>query len=382
MRGKPDQIEIYMRGLCVLIAPVLVSFLSIVTAVAYARTDVASPVLTKIIKPGQPIAIENSAHIPAPIVNVLRDCRVVCVGELHGSKEIPEFVGNLASQLSDDGADLIVGLELSSDNQEFIDGYMKTGDEEILKSMPIFNYTVQDGRGSVAMVDLLKRLRKMPGVRVVAFDPFSAKSPQDRDNRMAEYLAAQLHSTPNKRLLVLCGNVHAANCIGMSFDHTFCPMSNRLAQLRPGDRIYTIIAKFQDGITWSLTPTNKGEPVVHTRKPCSIECRAANCYFLPYKHATHGYNAELYIRTLNISEPYRFLRRPSESISVAFQKIRNNIYVDTELNNGVSGTFLVDTGCTMSAIDDRATKELNLKFVAEPEQGASSSKVVRIPLLK
>ncbi|MBX9877266.1 MAG: hypothetical protein K2Y22_02300 [Candidatus Obscuribacterales bacterium] len=282
----------------------LMSFFTLVTTQVDAKADFASPVSTEDIKPGQSIAIENSTHIPISIVKVLRDCRIVCIGEFHGSKEIPEFVDSLAGQLSDDGSDLIVGLELPRDHQKFIDEYMKTGDEEILKSMPIFNCPVQDGRGSTAMASLIKHLRTMPAIKVIAFDPISAKNPQDRDNSMAEFLAKQLQSAPNKRLLILCGNVHAANRVGMSFDRTFCPMANHLAQLRPDDRIYTIVAKFQNGTTWSLTPNNKGGPVVHKRKPCSIEHGASDCYFLPYKQSTNGYNAELFIRTLSLSEPY------------------------------------------------------------------------------
>ena len=60
-----------------LIAPILTSFFTLIPTATDARTHLADPVLTKTIKPGQPIAIENSAHIPAPVLNVLRNCRIV-----------------------------------------------------------------------------------------------------------------------------------------------------------------------------------------------------------------------------------------------------------------------------------------------------------------
>lgn len=73
-----------------------------------------------------------------------------------------------------------------------------------------------------------------------------------------------------------------------------------------------------------------------------------------------------------------FAQHTSDSISIPFQKVHNNIYIDVELGNN-SGKFLVDTGCTLSAIDESTIGKLGLKTQTED---TSPLTMVRIPSIK
>ncbi len=73
-----------------------------------------------------------------------------------------------------------------------------------------------------------------------------------------------------------------------------------------------------------------------------------------------------------------FAKYTSDVVSIPFQKIQNNIYINGELNNCV-GKFLVDTGCSISAIDEIASKKLNLK--ASTKNGSSGA-LVTVPSIK
>ena len=48
------------------------------------------------------------------------------MGEVHGTKEIPEFVGELACSFLQSGKKLILGLEIPSDTQEAINTYINS----------------------------------------------------------------------------------------------------------------------------------------------------------------------------------------------------------------------------------------------------------------
>ena len=101
--------------------------------------------------------------------------RVMLVGELHGTWEVPGIVAGLATNLSADERPLIVGLEIWRSEQAALDRYLASAgtaeDREALLAGPF--WATRDGRSSEAMVDLIERLRvlalKAP-VQLVAFD--------------------------------------------------------------------------------------------------------------------------------------------------------------------------------------------------------------------
>lgn len=69
-------------------------------------------------------------------------------------------------------------------------------------------------------------------------------------------------------------------------------------------------------------------------------------------------------------------------ISVPFRLLHNNIYVNAELSSGKQAVFLVDTGCTTSAIDEDAVRRLNLGQIVDNKNEGSEQRWVKLPVLK
>lgn len=179
--------------------------------------------------------------------------RVMLVGELHGSREVPGIVAGLASNLSEDVRPLIVGLEIWRSEQAALDRYLASAgtgeDREALLAGPF--WATRDGRSSEAMVDLIERLRvlalKAP-LQVMAFDveKDSGSTGAERDRSMGELLAARLESMPDARLLVLAGNFHTRIQSGAPWD----PAHDFMGHFLRGQDPYAVEIMGVKGSTW------------------------------------------------------------------------------------------------------------------------------------
>jgi hypothetical protein len=261
------------------------------------------------------ISLDSGSELPEQMVNILKPFRVITVGELHGSNEIPEFVAKLAGRLSKDGSPLVVALEIYRPlNQNGIDQFVKSGDESILKSLPHFSVPTQDGRGSTAIARLLKTLRAYPSIQIAAFD-MGAKTTgpdrgQERDSRMATTLADVMRQNPGSRVIVLAGDVHSAVSVGSFFDPKYRPLGYELSHqedsaVKPNE-VYSILVRYQGGQSWFRSGDNL--PAAHTldtEHNVLTDAVKWNSYFLPLKNLSrNGYNSVLFIRSLTASAPY------------------------------------------------------------------------------
>lgn len=134
------------------------------------------------------------------------DKKVIVIGELHGTTEIPLVVLRLIRQLRTIQKELAVGLEISSTYQKDIDKYLKTGDFDKLLNLEHFKYP--DGRSSVAMGQLIRGLRKMKSLRVVCFDVDTSfhGTTATRDSLMGLNL---VNAYEGGQMVILTGNLHA-----------------------------------------------------------------------------------------------------------------------------------------------------------------------------
>jgi len=133
--------------------------------------------------------------------------KVIVVGEMHGTAEVPDFVYQLTRHLKKKYP-VTVALEINEDFQSDIERYMRTGDDQILKQCGFFNTAFKDGRSSIAITELIKGLRSL-SISVVCFDIDTAtnRNPTiNRDSIMALNLGRSIHEG---KLVVLTGNLHA-----------------------------------------------------------------------------------------------------------------------------------------------------------------------------
>lgn len=179
--------------------------------------------------------------------------RVMLVGELHGSREVPGIVAGLASNLSEDKRPLIVGLEIWRSEQAALDRYLASAgtgeDRQALLAGPF--WATRDGRSSEAMVDLIERLRVLAlkaAVHLVAFDVAAEAdlTGAERDRSMGKLLAARLESMPDARLLVLAGNFHTRIQSGAPWD----PAHDFMGHFLRGQGPYAVEIMGVKGSTW------------------------------------------------------------------------------------------------------------------------------------
>jgi hypothetical protein len=188
---------------------------------------------------------------------------VVLFGEMHGTREIPQTFGEIAAQVAARGGPpLVVGLEIPESEQPRIDAFMTSDGggtaEAALQASSYWRrpHTAQDGRTSVAMLELLDRLRLLrrgaPKLRVAAFDvrEITARTGDgiDWDGEMAKRLKEIRRESPSATLLVLTGNVHARTAVGTPWDASFVPMGKHLADALAG--LLAFNAAYAPGEAW------------------------------------------------------------------------------------------------------------------------------------
>ncbi|GHA78396.1 calcium-binding protein [Cognatilysobacter bugurensis] len=172
--------------------------------------------------------------------------RLILLGELHGTREIPELVRVLATRYADEGP-VLLALEMPHREQASLDAYLESnGDADARAALRARAFwqradTDHDGRRSEEMLDLIDAMRALRGqgrdVALLAYD-MAAEAPRTdpnaRDRFMAEVARAAHDALPHGRLLVLGGNVHAMlERPGYAPPQMPVPMGAHLRDLQP-----------------------------------------------------------------------------------------------------------------------------------------------------
>ncbi|MGB0134220.1 hypothetical protein [Dokdonella sp.] len=183
--------------------------------------------------------------------------RVILVGEIHGTAEVPKLTGDLAAVIAAEYT-LIVGLEVPRDEQKRIDAFLDSAgtsaDRAALLAGNFWSRAYQDGRSSLAMADLLERLRLLRSeadIEVLALDQLSGGlvDGDTRDRVMAERLSEALQADPEARALVLAGNFHTRVQMGAPWNESHQFLGYRLKAFDP----YAIEVLANAGSAWTCT---------------------------------------------------------------------------------------------------------------------------------
>lgn len=202
----------------------------------------------------------NSQDIPDQIVERVtsHDNRVLLIGEVHGTAEVPAQVAELAARMLEGGKPLIVGLEIWRGEQKRIDAYLASAggdaDRQRLLAGPFWQREYQDGRSSVAMAGLLESLRVLAlksKLTVIAMDadPYAQLSEAGRDLAMAERIQSALKAKPKARALILAGNFHTRIQGSAPWDPDYKFMGYHLLELHP----YALEIMGVSGSAWICT---------------------------------------------------------------------------------------------------------------------------------
>jgi len=221
----------------------------VVVAVPASRTFTLGPVQR----------LTSSDTACAPIRNVdslLASGRVTLFGEMHGTEQMPAFVGNVLCHAAKRHLPATLGLELASESSRNLDDFVHAKTDSVtarntLLADSVWHGLPSDGRTSAAMVGLLERARELArggaDVRVVAFSRPSTKT---RDSTMAVELSGVIARDPSRVFIVLTGNIHSRVVPGISFDSTLRPMGFLLRQMLRPRRIIGLDVSYEAGTAW------------------------------------------------------------------------------------------------------------------------------------
>ena len=187
----------------------------------------------------------------------------VIVGELHGTVQQPRFFGDLVCKLSQEHA-LNIMLEFATRSTSTIQAYVASGGSAAAKrqllSNAIWDPKYGDGRNSVAMFDLIERLRELKkagaNLQVYATQPDYLETPDQfygelaRADDWAKIAAAHADALN----IILVGAAHAA--LNDNDNYGFLPAA---AHLRPAD-VVAIGPTKEGGDQWSLDVSPTGQP--------------------------------------------------------------------------------------------------------------------------
>ncbi len=186
-------------------------------------------------KPGDPLDCQPIGD-SAPL---LEKPALLLIGEMHGTREIPAAVGELACHAAK-ARPVRVGLELSRADQPRIDRFLASDGsaaarDDLTGSQP-WRWEFQDGRTSRAMVDLVDRLRRLKAagrdVKVFGYDVVEFDGENSRDAGMAQHIAAARQAEPEASFIILSGNRHTqiGPEPGPPGEPPFMPMGAHLAK--------------------------------------------------------------------------------------------------------------------------------------------------------
>lgn len=246
------------------------------------------------------------------IVSTLQKYRVIAIGEHHGNDKTPFIAAKIAEAFSESDA-VILGLEIQQQNQFGINEYVRTGDKYILRLLGHFAREYQDGRSSVAMAELIERVRENPRIQILAFDPDFSVDGQDRDTKMAQNLIKAMESQPHKKVVILAGNVHSATKIGNFFDPNYRPMAFQLSALAnspiKSTDVLSIMTRYENASIWACTNDNAADcgPMKFNKDTSEYStATASDAYFLMEPAMSpEGYLATWFTRTIDVSPPFR-----------------------------------------------------------------------------
>jgi hypothetical protein len=174
----------------------------------------------------------SCAHVPksssvdcgAPVAGadlVLGPGKVVLLGEMHGTQEMPQVAGDLACMAARTGP-VMVGLEIA-DHPSFAAFLASDGSasaRQTLLSAPFWTASFQDGRTSEAMFGLVDRIRRLKqqglDIQLVLFDGNETKD-KTRDQVMADNVNAARAAHSQAVFVLLMGDLHALKTRGRSW---------------------------------------------------------------------------------------------------------------------------------------------------------------------
>jgi hypothetical protein len=182
-------------------------------------------------------------------------------GDIHGTRELPAFVGRVVSALAATQP-VVLALEIPSEQVPSLPAFVASDGGPAARAAMLrdawWRRPYQDGRSSVAMLALIDTARglRASGARVdvVCFDPVRPPGheldEELREANMARALIAQRAARPDAAFVIYAGNLHVRRA-AWEPRPGFAWMAMRMASA--GVTLTTLDASFRKGAAWICT---------------------------------------------------------------------------------------------------------------------------------
>lgn len=190
---------------------------------------------------------------------LLEPASVLLLGEMHGTAESPGFVVRAACLALRAGRSVTVALEIPVDEGQRVEAYLGSSgaekDRAALLAGPFWRDAYQDGRRSLAMLELIDHLRRMRRqgnkVRVALLDVMvPPPDGHDRDWALAQNLKAAAEEAPQDVVVALTGNLHTRVVKGFGSRPGYEPMGYVLKQAKPEVKVTALNVAYTGGTAW------------------------------------------------------------------------------------------------------------------------------------
>jgi hypothetical protein len=196
--------------------------------------------------PPQPTLDVPAAALPAR--------GTLMLGEIHGTREIPAYVGELVASVVQ-REPVVLALEIPVQHAAPVHAYLASDGSPASRQRMVttawWQGAVQDGRRSVAMADLIETVRALRAagkrIEVVLIDDETRPTAEEREESMARNVIAARRAHPDAALIVFAGNLHTSTQ-ERDFKPGFVWMAMRVANA--GIKLVSLNARFSDGTAW------------------------------------------------------------------------------------------------------------------------------------
>jgi hypothetical protein len=251
-------------------------------------------------------------NFPIGIINFIEQKKLIVLGEIHGTKEVPDLFGKFISLVANKNKKILVALEITQSSQSAVNNFLKNRDEKELKNDNFFSRKYQDGRSSEAMVDLLKKLATFENITVLCMDPRetinSQMTGQERDTIMAKFIANNIEQY--EKTFVLAGNIHTSSAVGTPWEEDFRPMAYELKSMLthlPENKFLNILVRHERVNAWTCQGNEVERCTARYGETISSDYSEAfkwNTYFLLESPVANGHNGTIFIRSTAVSFPF------------------------------------------------------------------------------
>ena len=263
------------------------------------------------------IEIQQIENLPQQIYEKIKPCKVVIVGEVHGTNESPQFTLGLLKLIAQNNERVALGLEIGEESQSVVDRFCESGDVSLLKSCYPFAFKVehQDGRGSAAIASLISKTSALKDVRIVCFDPtiLRVEDMKKRDEGMAKNITRAFVEHKLDKIVLLAGNWHT-NLQNDDDEVGYAPMAYNLYNLPQRifskQDILSIATRYHNAKHWGIIGDKSG--INSGGGFTTVYTNHYKKYFVCEEH-NQDYNATFFCYEMTPSLPLNYMEKNKSS---------------------------------------------------------------------